>query len=425
MTSINDLLEQLNTQGQGQEKLARPDVWRICFIVPNAARLWRHDGALLRGLRKHGFQVHVIAHDEGVFEQMEMEGIVTCMIPAVDHFLRGVFGAPALYPIIQGHLIEFPPSLIHVEQEPLISLTLLALKLLESEPLVLATLRGLSDPVERVQEYLPALFEHLVEPVQLTYWQFVLERLDMFLTASREELEHTMARVGQREHRKLEVWPGASGYNASHVNPDRSDLPTREQLREMGEVPSEWTHIIGVAGDLEKEQERLVKSVEMLAKKAPSAGWIIATPSESTPWVKSLKKRLKSFERHIVWLEPGELGMPLFYALSDLFYVPRQDERIATVAVEAQAMGVPVVCFDAGLNALYVENYETGYVLAIEGEHDVRDAIDKLVYLIENEEVLSSFSDAAKVRAPRLYSQEQAHDQLMRLYDRLLSRRYM
>ena len=115
--------------------------------------------------------------------------------------------------------------------------------------------------------------------------------------------------------------------------------------------------------------------------------------------------------------------MPLFYALVDVLYVPRQRaSRIATVALEAQAMGVPCVAHDVGLNAVYVEDGATGVVL--EAGSQVVRVRDAIAHLLDDPDRLRRAGEAAKRRARSLFSRHASHEQLMGLYDRLLSRRY-
>lgn len=423
-TSIQDLLANLTSEQANYERVAaRPETWRVCFVVPSAARLWRDDQHLLLGLVQHGFEVHVIAYDEGVFEAMQARGIFTRAIPSCQGSLWRVgLLSPLIYPIVQGYLIEHPPTLVHVEEEPLLLITLLAAGLLDQRPLIVGTWRGKRafDVVARGEALLPA---PIVEPLRHVYWQQVIERLDIFLTTSREELEAIMARITTPEHRKLEVWPGASGYDARHVDPERRDLPSREELREMGEIPTSWRHLIGVAGDFEEDLDALLELIEATAKKLPGAGWILARPTGVKTSGESLEARLEKVRERVVVLEPGELGMPLFYALSDLFYVPRKrTDRIATVALEAQAMGVPCVVHDVGLNAIFVEDGETGAVLlpAASPGH----TLEAITRLLLDEDHLVRAGELAKKRARNLFSRHAAHEQLMGLYDRLLSRRY-
>lgn len=426
-SSIHDLLANLTSErAQYSEVAAPPETWRVCFIVPSAAKLWRDDRELLLGLSQHGFEVHVIAHDEGVFDQMLASGIRTCTMPSPRGSLwRAGLLIPVLYPIVQGYLIEHPPTLIHVEEEPLLCLTLLATRLLESMPLLVGTTRGKPALPEEMSHALEQgiVPETLVEPLRHVYWQQILERLDIFLTTSRDELERIMARTSSPAHRKLEVWPGASGYDARHVDPERRDLPSRQELRQMGEIPGSWRYLVGVAGDIEQDLDALEALISNDASMPDGVGWLIAKPATSSRYGDLLEARLGKMHDRVMLLEPGELGMPLFLALCDLLYVPRtRSHRIATIALEAQAMGIPCIVHDVGLNHVYVEKDQTGVVLPAGASLErVREAI---AFSLQDEARRDRWSRAAMKRARTLFSRQSAHEQLMSLYDRLLSRRY-
>ncbi len=415
MTSINDLLSNLTDQNPISPR-DRPETWRLHFIVPGAARLWRDDAPLLRALVEEGFEVHVIAHDDGVFDEMHASGIRTCALPACDEIVRGVLLIPALYPIIQGYLIEHPPTLVHVEQEPLLTLTAWACTKLDEPPLLVGTLRGLPAPWSHLARFMPAPISAPLAYLEEVYWAHLGRTLDIFLTVTRAELEHLMGST-PIPSKKLEVWVAASGYDHTHFDPARRDLPTREELRVMAEVPDAWSICVGVAGDLSHDAERLANIIQATMKRAPEVGWVLARiPGQPTP------DALQSLDAQLLWLEPGEHGMPLFLSLADLYFSPRLDERPQGALIEAAAMGTPVVACDTRFASSIVLDGQTGSLLpANASPAQIADVICALAHDSARRERLA---EQARTRAINKFTRVAAHDQLMRLYDRLLSRRY-
>ena len=427
MASLNDLLANLERHTERVAPRSRPETWRIHFVVPSASKLLRDDGALLSALAEEGFKVHVIAHDEGAFEQLERRGVITCALPRCEPLARGLLLAPLIYPILQGHLIEHAPALIHVEQEPLISLCALASKLLDEPPALIATLRGRrAPPSEALLELSPRLLAATAATSRLErrYWSYLGEHVEAFLATSRFELQGLINDT-PFPNAKLELWQGGSGYDASHFDPDRADLPTKQELREMAGVPKRWTTLIGLAGDLGRSDAELLSLViTRLERLAPEAGWVIAkTPGSPLP--EPLKPHLNG---RLLALEPGEHGMPLFMALSDLWCSARRTERLDMSALEAGAMGAPCVAFKTRHHRALLSSPEAARLIRLPApdepmERAAERLAEPLAALVKDDALRAEMSARAK-RAARTSSRRAAHAQLMTLYDRVLSRRY-
>lgn len=425
MTSINDLLSNLTQQNPISPR-DRPETWRLHFVVSSAARLWRDEAPLLRGLIHEGFVVHVIAHDDGAFEAMQRSGVRTCAIPSCDELTRALMLSPILFPILVGHFVDHPPTLIHVEHEPLLSLVSLAVSQLDERPLMVGTLRGAPAPTARLRDMLPELVAAPLHRLDELYWARQGATLDAFLTTSRAELQHLIDHTPIAA-RMLEVWASGSGYDHTHFDPARHDLPSRAELRGMANVPDSWRFTIGVAGDFESDAARLAQTILALARVRPDVGWLLArVPGATTP------AALKALDEHIIWLEPGEHGMPLFVSACDVFYSPRCDGRQATTLLEAQAMGTPVVAFATRDHDAIVLDAQTGHLVPLDestrsrhqARHTGQRAAQCIAELLDDPDQLKVMGEQAKTRAINKFTRAASHDQLMRLYDRLLSRRY-
>lgn len=419
-SSINDLLENLTGEAAAKApRRPRPEVWRLGFIVPDMARLWRDDGPLLEALVQEGFELHVIGHDPAHVEpRLAARGILTRTLPPCEPLWRGIAALPAIYPLLQGYLIEHPMSLIHVEGEPLLSLTLWASKLLDEAPLLVGSLRGTSRlERELLPEQLPEPLRQLGERAIDGHWGHLSQRLDLMLTTSREELDalHERGRVAPQ---KLEAWPAGSGYDAERFAMDLPGVPRGELARQMSQLPEAWREVIGVAAHhLSKEEEALLSQViRRLARERPEVGWALALPEAVAA---RLARLAPEQVRRVV---PGDQGMPIFYGAIDLLVSPRLSARVATTLLEAQAMGVPVVALDAEQTRAVLSGGQS----RVDAEYDQSTALFEGVKALLARDAASrrALAEEGATHVSARFTRERAHAQLLALYDRLLSRRY-
>ena len=107
--------------------------------------------------------------------------------------------------------------------------------------------------------------------------------------------------------------------------------------------------------------------------------------------------------------------LPDFYALADVCVVPSRTESFGIVALEAQALGTPVVASAVGGLSEVVEDGVTGVL--VQGRDPARWA-DAIAGLLRNPERRAAMGDAARDRAAR-FTWNRAIDRVAAIYDRL------
>jgi D-inositol-3-phosphate glycosyltransferase len=107
-----------------------------------------------------------------------------------------------------------------------------------------------------------------------------------------------------------------------------------------------------------------------------------------------------------------------YYALADVCVVPSRTESFGLVALEAQALGTPVVAASVGGLREIVEDGVTGVL--VEGRDPERYA-EAIASVLEDPELRRSMSIEARLRAGR-FTWTRAVDRLASIYERLSAR---
>ncbi|PXW35405.1 UNVERIFIED_CONTAM: D-inositol-3-phosphate glycosyltransferase [Williamsia faeni] len=104
------------------------------------------------------------------------------------------------------------------------------------------------------------------------------------------------------------------------------------------------------------------------------------------------------------------------YRASDLVAVPSYSESFGLVAIEAQAVGVPVIAADVGGLGVAVDNGVTGVLVS---GHDVDHWSAELGRLLDDPDLLATMGAAARIHA-RNFSWDHTADQLLDSYSRAI-----
>ena len=113
--------------------------------------------------------------------------------------------------------------------------------------------------------------------------------------------------------------------------------------------------------------------------------------------------------------------MPALYALADVVVVPSKHEGFGRVAVEAQAMGRPVICHaTSGLNEV-VHDQHTGWLVPPENPAALASCLDYVLRMKPEE--LSALSSRARSWVEKHFTIEQMTTATIDVYAELLAER--
>ena len=130
---------------------------------------------------------------------------------------------------------------------------------------------------------------------------------------------------------------------------------------------------------------------------------------------KSLADEL-GISSHIDWLgyKTAPESMPAF----DVFVMPSRYEGMPYVMMEATSLGLPVVATKVGGTSLGIDDGKNGFVVPLEDEVALADALQKL---IDDENLRSDLSEGALVKAAS-FSVDLMVQRTLQIYDECLER---
>jgi glycosyltransferase involved in cell wall biosynthesis len=167
-----------------------------------------------------------------------------------------------------------------------------------------------------------------------------------------------------------------------------------------------------------KRIDRYLNVLHKLVKKceAPIRG-IVVGDGELRATLKEQATALGLLPEHVMLAGKKDDVTP-FYRQADIFVLTSDWEGTPNVVLEAMAAGLPVVATDVGGVSDLVIHGETGFLV---GPDDEPAMIDRLLYLINNEERRKQMGRRAREYVTEHYSLEQLPMYLHKLYERALS----
>ena len=423
---MNDLLERLDADVQPKRRAK--GTWKATFIDTSSARLVRDWGPMLARLAIEGFEVHVLAPDDGGLIALEEQGCQVKAIPSLESNLPNPAAWLGAFIILQGHLLEHPSALLH--SRGLLASLLAALAAQRGEALArFATIEDhrwlttqpcgarQAPSLDRLGFVLGERARPWISGSLQSAWRWMASQLDGYIISSRKDLA-LLRELELVEPRKIEILPGGQGVELTRFDPNSALTPSRADAREQLGLPPSWRHVIGVAGLIEAPAE-IAAIAGALAQRIPSAGWLIAEPAAglTSSQERALAPLLRQGRAKLV--SPG-LHMARFYAALDLFFLPRYREGVSTSMLEAAAMKIPTVAYTTHNAEAIIEDRESG-ILISPGDHAA--ATDALAELLDHPAQIMTLGERARTRARQTFGREASHEQLLGVFDRVLSRK--
>lgn len=201
-----------------------------------------------------------------------------------------------------------------------------------------------------------------------------------------------------------------SSVDCEAFEPDDGSLETKFRT-EMG-LSARWP-LIGTIGSLvsRKDQSTIIQSAPAILQAYPDTCFIICG---SGPLQASLEDQAKRLEvdNRVVFLGEREDVRSLLASL-DIFVLPSVAEGLGVSALEAMAMGKPVVASRVGGLAEVVEDGHTGFLIKPQAPDDLAAAV---IQLLQDADKRKAFARNARLRAETVFSRKTMLDLTEALY---------
>ncbi|MFW9772364.1 MAG: glycosyltransferase family 4 protein [Candidatus Thorarchaeota archaeon] len=184
---------------------------------------------------------------------------------------------------------------------------------------------------------------------------------------------------------------------------------TKEELRNEFNIPKDIFVLLSVGRQvLRKKFDLVIRAVYEIKKRFPDLKlkYYLIGDGEATPMLKELTKQLRLQEEVIFLGECGVLKRNKFYKLSDLFLMPSAREKnsiegFGVVYLEANYYKVPVIGSKIiGVSESVVDG-ETGILIK---PNNLEELIQKIIFLLENEQVRKSMGEKGHQRVVEKYN---------------------
>lgn len=167
--------------------------------------------------------------------------------------------------------------------------------------------------------------------------------------------------------------------------------------------------IIGNLGRMvfQKNQTFLIDVAQKLKEKNIQFKLLIAGIGDLENSLKSKTKEL-NLENEIVFT--GFVKNPKSFMNSiDIFLLPSRWEGFGYVLLEAMLCKKPSIAFNLSSNPELIENNKTGFLI---NENDIDEFVEKIIFLIQNQEIAKQFGENARLKAEYQFDIKQTINKL-------------
>lgn len=251
-----------------------------------------------------------------------------------------------------------------------------------------------------------------------------LERLaatcsDAELVQNEEDLE-VLARLGVPRRRLILLGNGVDldRYDASQVPAAAHVEGVRQELGfERDDI------VVCVVGRLvwEKGYREVFAAARALRATGARVRWVVVGPSDPSKADEVDAASIRAAERDGVRFLGYRSDMPAIYAAADLFVLASHREGFPRAAMEAAAMGLPVVATNVRGCRQVVDDGVTGLLVPVRDQVALAAAVAEMAEA--GAEQLTKMGTAARDKAHRDFDQASVIDITLSVYERLLQAR--
>lgn len=394
------------------------------YLGRSSAQIERDFGRRLTRLMREGFDVHVLAGDDGGFGALAERGVQCKPLPIARKLnAAGLVGA---YFIVQAYFLEKRPVLVHAFDDVLPWLGALAARRADTEAIFATVERhafgdeplfvGAPEFVDRLVDLVEGAGGQPVRRGMLAAYARLGEWVDKYCVTNEHDFQ-VLQDLELMPPQKLEMIIGASGVDLEAFDIDDEDFPGVERARQLLDVPDRWRQVVGHVGRLDTADgiEELIDCIRRVARTHPSCGWLIAPEPNASRAGRAQLERLERQGR--VEIVDARDDLPLFYRALDLFVHPGRHPRLARRLMEAAASAVGAVAYHVPAADTVIEQGQTGQLVEQRQQGALAEAVRAA---LDDPGRLGAYGRRARSHAVRKFNRRHIEEQMLRMYDSLL-----
>ena len=198
----------------------------------------------------------------------------------------------------------------------------------------------------------------------------------------------------------------------------QQQVDKRAVCSELGLDPE--CKIVGMIGRLDKQKNPLdfIRAAAIVAEKYPKVQFVIAGDGVLRPECENLIKELNLAGKFFLLGYRNDMNR--IYPILALTALSSLWEGLPVVFQESMIAGKPIVANDVDGARDVIINGETGYLVT---PHQPREMADRILYLLQNDEICQGMGATAKQYSER-FSSERMVGEIESLYRELLTSSY-
>jgi glycosyltransferase involved in cell wall biosynthesis/ribosomal protein S18 acetylase RimI-like enzyme len=247
-----------------------------------------------------------------------------------------------------------------------------------------------------------------------------LERLaaacsDAELVQNPEDLE-TLSHLGV-PRRRLHLL--GNGIDLARFQPSGREEARTEVRGEWG--ASEQTVVVGAVGRLvrEKGYPELFEAARLLRRRRPETLFVVAGPEDPAKGDRLSRDELERAKAEGVVLLGLRADVERLYAGIDIYVLASHREGFPRSAMEAAAMGLPIVASNIRGCRQVVDHGSSGFLVPVGDPEALAGALERLA---GDPRLRATMGQRARHKAVREFDQDKVIDTTLEVYDRLLAR---
>lgn len=385
----------------------KSSVIKVAIVTAVSSTIEKLLLAQVKSAQQAGFEVHAICTQDPHFEKLKEDGLKMHPV-TIKRKISPFSDLVALWRMFL-YLRKERIDIVHTHTPKVSLLGQLAAKM-AGVPVIINTVHGF---------YFHDNMNSLAKRFYVLMEKIAAKCSDYILSQNPEDIE-TAIKLGICPKEKIGYL--GNGIDLNKFNPDNFDYEFRKKKREEIGIPEDAI-VISIIGRLVREKGylELFQAVRELIQKHHNLWLMIIGPEEPE---KSDKISIDTFKNYGIESCTKYLGsrddIPELLSICDIYTLPSWREGFPRSAIEAAAMGLPIVTTDIRGCRQVVDNRKNGLLVPVRNVHELRDALWKF---IENPEMRKRYGSAGFKKAQKEFNEEHVCQKVLEIYQYFLSKK--